>query len=212
METRGAAPSAVCPRCGEESPPSDAPLITCARCKLGFDPRAEPVARPTRRAEPRELVRAPRGIAIERTRERVTIRYGFERLKGAGALLLGLVCAAMLIGNLRTPGEDVGQLVALGVSALLMFYVGALMAFTDRVLRIDGRQITATREPFGVGRNVRLLRADVDEVGVGPSDRGWQVAVRGTGGARLLALVPRKDAADCIAEVLREALAEIPWA
>ncbi len=180
--------------------------MTCASCKLSFDPRSEPVARPTRRAKERELVAPPRGISIERTRDLVTIRWGFERLRGVGALALGMVCAAVLIGNLNTPGEEVSQLLLLGVAAAVMLALGALLALTDRVLRVDAWRLTVRREPFGVGRSIGLARADIDAIGVAEAVRGWQVIARGKQSTAVVAAMPTKEAADCVAEVVREAL------
>jgi hypothetical protein len=45
-------PSAVCPRCGQTSPPSEARLVTCAACGMSFD--ATKVAEPATRLVKRE--------------------------------------------------------------------------------------------------------------------------------------------------------------
>lgn len=216
METRGAAPSAVCPRCGATAPPSDAPLITCASCKLGFDPRSEPVARP-HRPERKEYQPAPPGFLIRREPGEWTVMWSFERWKGLGALVLGGVCAAMTIGNLSTPGERWYHLAALGAAAVVMLYLGVAWTFGHVVVRIDGRQLYRRREPLRFGRQLWIGRGEIEKVDMKrPEGREtwWTVFVvtprgritlaefdEGAGGAQ--------EAATCLFEVVTEALDEI---
>src|SRR3954469_18610382 len=103
MAMRGAAPTAVCPRCGAESPPTDEPLAHCATCKLAFDPQHEHVERPRRALT--KGVAVPGGLTIERNDDAYVVRWSFDKLRGFTALALGVICAVVLIQNLSTPDE-----------------------------------------------------------------------------------------------------------
>lgn len=203
----------MCPRCGTTAPPSDAPLLTCASCKLGFDPRAEPVARP-RRPERKEYAPAPPGVTIRREPGEWTIAWSFDRIKGAGALGLGVLCAAMLVGNLSTPDEQWYHLAALAVAALGMLYVGALWSFGHTVLRIDSKQVYARREPFRWGRMVWADRDEIENIvlRVPKSEpEAWEIVLVTPRGELVAARFAwaAKDLATCVVDTLREALDEI---
>lgn len=216
---RGAAPTAICPRCSAPSPPSDQPLITCATCKLSFDPRDEPVVRPHRPERP-EYEAAPPGLRIVREPGEWTISWAFERLKGIAALVLGGFCAAVLIGNLDTPGEDWKHLVALAAATLLLAYVGVAWAFGETVLHVDARQLMVRREPLPMTKRLWIGRHEILEIRETRSESAhppWYavVAVTPRGNYTLVELDDHgnraaKEAAACVAAVVREAIAEIP--
>ena len=214
---RGAAPTAICPRCSAESPPSDQPLITCATCKLSFDPRDEPVARP-RRPERKEYEAAPPGFRITREPGELAIAWSFERMKGIVALGFAVFCASMFIGNRDTPGEDWYQLALLAGAVVLLAYVGIAWAFGDTALRVDSRQLTVRRHPLPFGRGIWIGRHEIQEIQVTRSNarHAWYsvVAITPRGAIVLAELADdnhgAKDAASCIADVVREAIDEIP--
>jgi hypothetical protein len=210
---RGAAPSAVCPRCGTETSPSDAALITCASCKLGFDPRAEPARRPPRR-ETKEYQPAPLGMTIRREPGEWTIAWTFDRIKGAGALGLGVLCAAVLVGNLSTPDEQWYHLAGLGAAALGMLYIGLVWSLSRRVVRVDGRQMYALSEPLRWGSRIWIGRHEIERVELRAptsSARFWAVVVIAPRGEFTVGTFDERarDIASCIADTLREALDEI---
>jgi hypothetical protein len=208
MAMRGAAPTAVCPRCGATSPPTDEPLAHCATCKLAFDPRVEHLEQPRRARTTSEPV--PGGLEIERTDDAHVVRWSFDKLRGFGALALGVICAAMLFGNLRTPDESVRDMVLLGAAAAGLLFIGAVFAFGEIVLRIDNRGLTVRRRPIAGAGAVDVSRSDIQDVQVATALRGWQVTVRTPRGVTIAAALETEAQAECIAEVIRDALVNIP--
>src|SRR5688572_17167768 len=134
MVTRGAAPSAACPRCGEVAPASTARLVTCASCKLSFDPAAErPVSIRRNRAaaliERIKVTRTPTGLSLRAPGEP---RAVFVALGG-----LGIVAAAIV------EGVSVLGVIA-GVVGTLVTYLG--LAFVGRHrIHVDPHRIRAGR-------------------------------------------------------------------
>ena len=203
----------MCPRCGTTAPPSDAPLITCTSCKLGFDPRSEPVARPPRR-EQKEYAPAPPGVIIRREPGEWTIMWSFDRIKGAGALGLGLLCAVVFVGNITTPGEKWYHLAALAAAALGMLYVGALLSFSHTVLRVDSKQVYVRIEPVRWGRLVWADRDEIERVYLRipkSEPERWEIVLVTPRGELVVARFAwgEKDRATCVEDTLREAIAEI---
>lgn len=218
---RGPAPSSVCPRCGAEAPPAAEPLAHCAICKLAWNPNALAVVRPARAPEvdlALDLVPAPSGLVITREPGEVSIGWSYQRLGGIGYLILGLVCLAMLVGNLDTPGERLLDMFLLGAAAVATLYIGAARMVSQSTLQIDERQLLLHHAPLPLWRSVWVGRSEVQEITVrstGHQPSAWSV----------LAITPRGDveiarfgagnsvaeaAANCVADVVREAIEKLP--
>ena len=141
-------------------------------------------------------------------------RWSLSRGKGAGALGLGVLCAAVLVGNLSTPDEQWYHLAGLGAAALGMLYIGLVWSLSRRVLRIDGRQMYTRSEPLRWGSRIWIGRHEIERVELRAptsSARSWTLVVRAPRGELTLATFDERarDLASCIADTLREALAEI---
>jgi len=223
MVMRGPALSSTCPRCGTVAPPTDEPLAHCATCKLAFEPRAEPPGRPDRndRRPEGEHVPAPSGLMIRREPGEVTLTWAYHRLQGVAFLVLGVICVVMLVGNLDTPGERILDLLLLGAATAFALYVGAARMFGTSVLRIDERQLLLRQEPLPLGRSVWVGRSELQEVEVrhdeGARHAPWRVVAITPRGELTLATFDAGNsiaeaAASCVAEVVREAIADIPAA
>ena len=129
---RGAAPSASCPRCGEIAPASDARLVSCASCKLSFDPAAErPVS--IRRNRGQKLIER---IKVTRTPTSLTLRFNFERRSGLAILVvgLGIVAGAAVLGP-TTLGIGLG----VAISYIGFGYLG------PQVIHVDCEHVTVGR-------------------------------------------------------------------
>ncbi len=213
---RGPAPSSRCPRCGAEAPPTGERLAHCATCKLAFDPTSEPVARPLRRRDPAGEP-TPRGLEIRRAAGEVSLVWSYERLHGVAYLLIGVVCAAMLLGNLGTPGERVLDLVLLGAATAFSLYVGCAQLFGDTTLLVDARQLLVRHGPLPLRRRVWIGRAEIEGIEVRHSSarsRPWIVAARTPRGLIEIAEFQAgnamaEQAAECVAEVVLAALDEL---
>ena len=187
-------------------------------CKLAFDPKAERVAAPRRdRAvapEAESVVRVS-GIVIARDADATTIRWSYERIQGIAYAVLGVVCAVMLVRNLRTPGEQTSDLLLLGLATAGTLYVGSSRLFSDTVMRIDARQITVRHEPIPTRRTVWVGVPEIAEIKVTRSRaRGtsWTVEAITPRGAIVLARFDpgsseAADAAELVAQEIRAALA-----
>ncbi len=214
---RGPAPSSVCPRCGAEAPPAAEPLAHCAICKLAWNPSALVVVRPARSPE-LDLVPAPSGLVITREPGEVTVRWSYQRLGAIGFLILGLICVAMLLGNLDTPGERLRDLLLLGAAAVATLYIGVARLISESTLQIDERQLLLRHAPLPLWRSVWVGRSEVQDIAVRPVGlelTAWSV----------LAVTPRGEveiarfgssnsvaeaAANCVADVVREAIEKVP--
>ncbi len=205
MVMRGAAPSAACPRCGEVVPASTARLVTCAACKLSFDPAAErPVSIRRNRAQP--LIER---VKITRTPTSLTLRSSFERRTGAIIAVggVGLVAAAVAYG-----------LSAFGAFAATVGAAIALLGIAfagPHVIRVDPDQVSAGR--LLSWRRSRLPLADLDRIevgavyGVNETGATYYVAAVPVSGANTLLFVTKsKELADHVARVIGDALATMP--
>lgn len=212
---RGAAPSATCPRCGTVTPPSDEPLVHCLTCKLSFDPRAEPVARPSRRAPVAEATeRGPAGIVVARTSDAWTIRIPEQRFAGWFLLAVGLGLAGVFLAVRQIPGQQAKHLVALVLFALAFVYLGVGKVLNDLTIRVDEHEVIARLRPVRLQRDVMVLHRDVVKLRAVRGDSAkypWVVLVDTSYGSFALAGIRHagkkgEDAAAFVAEAVGEGL------
>lgn len=214
---RGAAPSAMCPRCGATTPPAAEPLVQCATCKLSFDPNAEPVGKRTR---PRESTgtqteRGPAGIVLTREPGEWTIRVPEQRAIGGFYLIVGAALLAVFFGVKGYPGQEAYHLVALLGFVLVFAYVGAAKLISDLVIRIDERQVTAQLRPLRMQQDVWLGRHEIAKLRAektGASTFPWVVfADTPRGPVAIVGIRARgqrgADAAAFVEDAIREGLA-----
>lgn len=202
---RGAAPSASCPRCGEVAPASSARLVSCASCKLSFDPSAErPVS--IRRNRAAALIAR---VKVTRTPTSLTVRSSFERRTGAIIALggLGIVSAAMVYG--MSPFGAVAATVGAAIALLGVAFAG------PHVIRVDRDHLSAGRLLYW--RRSRLAFADLDRIEVGSVRRGvedaatYYVAAHPPFGAPTVLFVTKShELADHVARVVSDAIATMP--
>ena len=166
MVMRGAAPSATCPRCGSVSPPAAEPLVQCAKCKLSFDPKSEPVGTRTRKRPntATEVVRGPAGISLTREPGEWTVRIPDQRIIGVVYVIVGAALGAMFQAVRGYEGQELRNLVLLVGFALLFVYVGVAKAVSSLVVRIDERQLTAIHGPLPLRRRVWIGRGEITKV------------------------------------------------
>jgi hypothetical protein len=138
------------------------------------------------------------------------VRWSFDKLRGFGALVLGVICSVMLVSNLGTPGESARDLLILGAAAVGLLFAGVVFAFGEMVLRVDSRQLVVRRHPISTGRAVDVSRDDIQDVLAVQALRGWQVTVKTSRGTTIIAALETEAQALCVVEVVRDALATIP--
>jgi hypothetical protein len=95
---RGAMPVVECPRCGETSPPAEAPLATCSRCNLVFTPHE--LQHPHRAPSPPD---PPPGLTVARTDDRTIARWPLPRIYG---VMLGVVALGSALAAYALRGAD----------------------------------------------------------------------------------------------------------
>jgi len=143
MESRLANPDAECPRCGATSPPTDAPLVTCAACGLTFQPHE--LQRPHRAHTPEP----PDGITVTRKPGLVIARWPFEHWIG---LALAPVAGAAVVGTYYVVHEF-----GLGIASASLAAVALLLAALAAVLSIHHVELVITSD--ALIRRYRPLRA-----------------------------------------------------
>ncbi len=166
MVMRGAAPSAMCPRCGAVSPPANEPFVQCASCKLSFDPTSEPVGTRTRKRANRgtEAEDGPSGIGLTREPGEWTIVIPDQRIIGVFYVIVSAALGAVFLEVRSFEGQEIRYLLALVGFALLFAYVGVAKLVSNLVVRIDERQISAVHGPLPLRRRVWIGRSEISKV------------------------------------------------
>lgn len=141
MELRGIAESAQCPRCGERMPPDGQRLLTCAKCKLAFDPSKRTSRRPHRRRTPEDVP-----FGVEWTRDSLILRADNAFAVGLTFLLAAVaaVTAALADDSVRFLGYVAIPLVLLAIP------------FTAPItIRVDANHVTRRVWPLWTRRFAR---------------------------------------------------------
>ncbi|MFN0253140.1 MAG: hypothetical protein ACKV2T_40075 [Kofleriaceae bacterium] len=96
---RGAAPSVVCPRCGNESPPSGAGrFMTCAKCGMSIDAQAG-----ERQQAVRGRVKEKPETEIDPSLPRTPSKFPFALSLAALVAILGIAIGAVVYVRSRPP-------------------------------------------------------------------------------------------------------------
>lgn len=202
---RGAAPSAACPRCGEVVAASGTRLVTCASCKLSFDPSAErPVS--IRRNRAAALIER---VKVTRTPTSLTLSSAFERRTGIAIAAGGLgIVATGVISGMTVLG-----IVALTVGTLITLLGIAFIG--PHVVRVDPDLISGGR--LLLGRRSRIPLAELDRIQVGSvhsvrdATPTYYVAAHPPFGAGAMLFVTKsQELADHVARVIEDAIATMP--
>jgi len=158
VESRLANPAAECPRCGATSPPTDAPLLTCAACGLTFQPHE--LQRPHR---PNTLPDPPPGLRVARRPDAVIARWDLEWWIG---LFFALSAIAMLIGT-AVILNAFGIGIATGALALFTAaysYLAAVFTFNHVELAITHDALIHRIRPLRLLDSHRIPRAGLRAV------------------------------------------------
>ena len=117
------------------------PVVTCATCGLGFDPK------PRERAPRTALVRATHGILVHEEESDIAAELTVRDSRFTG---LFLVLASGVLGYIAALGFGVGSLVALPVvlAALLGAYGGLSRLVGKTTIFVDRHLIAATQRPL----------------------------------------------------------------
>jgi hypothetical protein len=184
---RGFAQTAHCPRCETAHPTGGdvAPIISCLKCGLGFDPRR------SREAQHKAIVRIERASLVHAQVSasdvvlsvRDSAWTGVFYLLGAGVLLAFALAAGHALSLVRV--------LAMGAFALWALYVGASHLVNRINVLVTRDRLDGWERPLPRHRASTML-GEAGTLSVRPMGRTYDVVVDG----RRLVNVPHRALAD----------------